>query len=250
MLISLFFGGLLWAAGAEDLPRGEVKRGDETDISATLKRIETALREIESELDRIREDQSRLRREVAEAVRRTGEPVRAAEGVRAGREEPKAEAPRERRPEGDLPRERRGEGDLPRERRPEPDPPRERRGEGDLPRERRPEGEGAKFREGAEVPIGARGFRGELSGTVLSVLERGFILKVEKVEKVWEENKADRPEALVGARVVAVIGQASRLADRQMQTVRDLKAGDRVTVEVFHFGGDAMTIVENLKKLE
>ncbi len=100
------------------------------------------------------------------------------------------------------------------------------------------------------LPEGMIGFRGVLVGRILRKYDRGFVLKVEKVTKVWENNKADRPEAALGKDVIITIREDEELSGRFLRTLRSLKTGERVLVEAFHFEGNRLTVVEQLKKVE
>ena len=100
------------------------------------------------------------------------------------------------------------------------------------------------------LPEGMIGFRGVLVGRILRKLDRGFVLNVEKVTKVWESNRADRPEAALGKDVIVTIRADEELGGRFLRTLRTLKIGERVLVEAFHFEGNRLTVVEQLKKVE
>jgi len=105
---------------------------------------------------------------------------------------------------------------------------------------------------GAEHPLpdGIEGFRGILRGTVVSTGKNGFILKVEKIVRVWKHSKAQKPEAVIGKEVEVDLWAESRLADQHRKTLATLEPGDKVDAEVFHFGGDHLSVVEELKKVE
>jgi hypothetical protein len=100
------------------------------------------------------------------------------------------------------------------------------------------------------LPEGMIGFRGVLVGRVLRKLDRGFVLKVEKVTKVWENNRAGRPEAAVGKDLIITIRADEEFGGRFLRTLRTLKIGERVLVEAFHFEGNRLTVVEQLQKVE
>jgi hypothetical protein len=100
------------------------------------------------------------------------------------------------------------------------------------------------------LPDGMIGFRGVLVGRIIRKLDRGFILKVERVDKVWESNRADRPEAAVGKELIINIREDEELGGRFLDTLRSLETGVRVLVEAFHFEGNRLTVVEQLKKIE
>ncbi|MHC4244342.1 MAG: hypothetical protein ACYS3N_12785 [Planctomycetota bacterium] len=105
-------------------------------------------------------------------------------------------------------------------------------------------------RKEADLPEGLIGFRGVLVGRVLRKLDRGFVLKVERVINVWENNRADRPEAAVGKDLIITIRADEELGGRFLRTLRTLKIGERVLVEAFHFDDNRLTIVEQLQKVE
>lgn len=100
------------------------------------------------------------------------------------------------------------------------------------------------------LPEGMIGFRGVLVGRILRKLDRGFVLKVERVDKIWESNKADRPEAAVGRELIINIREGEEISGRFLDTLRALETGQRVLVEAFHFEGNRLTVVEQLKKIE
>ena len=94
------------------------------------------------------------------------------------------------------------------------------------------------------------GFRGVLVGRILRKLDRGFVLKVERVAKVWDDNRADNPEAAVDRELTITIRAEEELGRRFLRTLRALKVGERVLVEAFHFEGDHLTVVEQLRRFE
>ncbi len=100
------------------------------------------------------------------------------------------------------------------------------------------------------LPDGMVGFRGVLVGRVLRKLDRGFVLKVKKVAKVWENNRADRPEAAVGKELIITIRADEELGERFLHTLRTFEIGERVLVEAFHFEGNRLTVVEQLQRAD
>lgn len=67
---------------------------------------------------------------------------------------------------------------------------------------------------------------------------------------MWEQNRADNPQSAVGKTLAIVLPREGRLLQQQRRTFRELKVGDRVVVEPFHFKGNALTVVEELRKAE
>jgi len=102
----------------------------------------------------------------------------------------------------------------------------------------------------AGLQEGLDGFRGMLRGTVAAKGDRSFVLKVEKVLRVWKQNKARHPGAAVGQKLKLVIGAEGRMAERHMAIFKKLKVGDRVVVEAFHTEGNVLKVVEELRKAD
>ena len=100
------------------------------------------------------------------------------------------------------------------------------------------------------VPAGIRGFQGMVSGTLVSKGETAFVLKVDKILRVWKRSKASNPQCIVGIDVKMHLTKRSRLYERHLRALRELKPGDRVVCEPFHFEGDSLAIVEELRKAE
>ena len=108
---------------------------------------------------------------------------------------------------------------------------------------RRPRGDGT-------LPDGIKGFRGMMVGKVLEKGEWGLVLHVEKIARVWKENKASNPESIVGRKVRIVVNQRSRLRERFLKAFKELRAGDRAEVEAFHFEAGQLTAVEHILKVD
>jgi len=104
--------------------------------------------------------------------------------------------------------------------------------------------------EPSTLPEGIRGFRGMLVGSLVEKGEEAFVLKVEKITRTWKENKATNPECIVGERIEVRLSTRFRLYEQHKRTLAELKPGDRVEAEPFHFGGNTLTLVEVLRKVE
>jgi len=103
-------------------------------------------------------------------------------------------------------------------------------------------GEEAKL---PRLPDEASRFAGMIQGEVLAKLDGRLVLAVDKVTRVWKTNRAEKPEALVGQKVlVGVRTEEGRPAGRIARFVDILKPGDRVTLDVAHRRGEALTILE------
>ena len=82
------------------------------------------------------------------------------------------------------------------------------------------------------------------------MMDRGFVLKVERVANVWEANRADRPEAAVGRELMITVRADEEGGNRFLRTLRTMNVGERVLVEAFHFEGNRLTVVEQLQKAD
>ncbi len=205
-----------------------------------LERMEAELRELRAHIERMQEELQELRAEnerLKWQLRERGGPEREREReVRIRREVEERREDRERE-EREVRRER-GE-----------------RREADQRREGREQEEREVRRIRVErreigLPDGMVGFRGVLVGRIMRKLDRGFVLKIERVVKVWEDNRADNPEAAIGKELIITIRADEELGERFLHTLRTFEIGERVLVEAFHFEGNRLTVVEQLRKAE
>jgi len=100
------------------------------------------------------------------------------------------------------------------------------------------------------LPDSLAGFQGVLTGKVLRKMDRGFVLKLERVTQVWEKNKADNPQAALGQHLIILIRSEQGQGAQFLRTLRALRVGQDVLVEAFHLGGEHLTVVEQLQALE
>ncbi|MFZ2149245.1 MAG: hypothetical protein WAV28_18695 [Sedimentisphaerales bacterium] len=234
-------------------------------LGAHLERMEAELRELRAHIERMEEELQELRAEnerLKWQLRERAGPERGREReVRIRREVEERREGREREERG-VRRERgeRREAEIRREGR--------EREEREVRREREETREAERRREGREeerevrrerveqkeaapsLPDGMVGFRGVLIGRILRKLDRGFVLKVERVDKVWEDNRADKPEAAIGKELIITIRADKERGERFLQTLQALEIGEPVLVEAFHFEGNRLTVVEQLQKVE
>jgi hypothetical protein len=98
------------------------------------------------------------------------------------------------------------------------------------------DGDSPRERDEADFP--ARGFMGALVGRLVEKdVEKGtLVLQVNAVPRVWKNNKARNPKALIG-REVEIDGIASRLLDVLLTT----KKGETLEVAARHDGGTRLT---------
>jgi len=97
------------------------------------------------------------------------------------------------------------------------------------------------------VPDGVRGFQGMVAGTIVKKGEREFILKVEKLLRVWKGNKAAKPEEIVGHEIRVTLKEKQ---EHLLKALAELKEGDRIECEPFHLAGNSFVAVETLRKAE
>jgi ferric-dicitrate binding protein FerR (iron transport regulator) len=111
-------------------------------------------------------------------------------------------------------------------------------------------GEAFAGEEGGETggPAALRGFRGILVGRVLAKSQRTLAITVKEVKRQWKQSRAERPEAAVGRALIVHVRKPTRLLERHLDTLRGLRAGDWVEVEVFEQEG-ALEVVELLRKI-
>ena len=120
----------------------------------------------------------------------------------------------------------------------------EREGEGDRKPEARKEAASYASREDVE------GFRGILEGTLIGKGQDSFVLRVDKVAKVWQSSTAKKPEGLVGKTVVISLAQGEAPDERLTSALAELKIGDRVTAAAAHRDGNRLAIADLLRKAE
>jgi regulator of replication initiation timing len=100
------------------------------------------------------------------------------------------------------------------------------------------------------LPDSLAGFQGVLTGIVARKVDRGFVLKLKSVKQVWEQNKAENPEAALGKTLVVLIRPDQEQDSEFIRTLRTLRPGQGVLVEAFHLGGEHLTVVEQLQALD
>jgi len=203
-------------------------------LGAHLERMEAELREHREHIERMQEELQELRAE--------NERLRGQLRERAGPEREREVEVRIRR---EAEEQREGREREERERQRERDERRESRGQEEREVQRR----SVEQRE-IGLPDGMVGFRGVLIGRILRKLDQGFVLKVERVDKVWEDNRADNPEAAIGKELIITIRADEERGERFLHTLRTLEIDERVLVEAFHFEGERLTVVEQLQKAE
>ncbi|UCG59597.1 MAG: hypothetical protein JSU70_08780 [Phycisphaerales bacterium] len=179
-------------------------------LADEFRRLAERVRQMEGEMRRLREENERLRRSLRE---------------RGSREEGRERRETEQRTEG---RERRGPMEM------------------EIP-VMLDRGERRQVRP--PLPDAMAGFRGVLLGRIQRKLDRGFVLKVENVGEVWADNDANNPEAAVGKELMITI-RADPGGERFARTLRGLEIGRKVLVEAFHFGGNQLTVVEQLRAVD
>jgi len=103
---------------------------------------------------------------------------------------------------------------------------------------------------GAALPKGARGFNGMLRGKVVSTEANTVVIKVEKVTRVWESNRAVNAEGLNGREVRLVVSAEGERGERLLRVLRGLKPGDRVIAGAMHTEGNHLALAEELRKVD
>ena len=100
------------------------------------------------------------------------------------------------------------------------------------------------------VPEGLRGFRGIIRGPVLNNTEGSLILRIDRIQKVWQGSKAKDPGALKTAIGKLVrLGMRAKAHARVREAFAAIKMGDHIEAGVMHTEDGRLTIVELLRKL-
>ncbi len=101
-----------------------------------------------------------------------------------------------------------------------------------------------------KLPDGMKGFCGVLQGKVLGRSKYGFVLKVQKVVRVWEDNEARSPRSAVGKKLLINAqwekgpGGKWRPVAAHMKFIRSLKTGGLIKIEVINDEGERLHILE------
>jgi hypothetical protein len=103
------------------------------------------------------------------------------------------------------------------------------------------EGDKAVKAKKLPLPDAAAGFAGMIQGKVAQTFDGGLVLKVTKVVKEWEHNKAKDSQSLVEK---AVFVKAGGREGNVARFVKMLKVGEDVTLDVAHKGGEVLTVLE------
>lgn len=208
---------------------GEAREG----LAGRIERLVMQFRELagqvarmEREIRELRAENERLRRMLGERGER--EPRREMEGPMERREHGERETERLRRERGGNEVLGEGQRDI-------LDVIRERGGGRGRDREPLP-----------RLPDSLAGFKGILRGQIVRKMDRGFVLSLTNVNRVWEENKAENPRAAVGKTMVVMIRPEAGGGEQFMRTLRALRVGQNVSVEAFHLEGEHLTVVEQL----
>jgi len=102
-----------------------------------------------------------------------------------------------------------------------------------------------KKKERVKLPAAAKGFAGMIQGEVIAVKKGRVTLKVEKVVKVWEPNKAKDPKSLVGVEVRVICRKEDeKPSERQLKFLSTLKPGDKPMLDVANKKGGILTLLE------
>ncbi len=102
------------------------------------------------------------------------------------------------------------------------------------------------------IPVGLRGFKGILFGKIAEKNDQQgtFVLSVQKVGRVWQQNKAQNAEEAVGKALPVELHRESRLLGQHQEVLRKLQDGDVVEVELFHVKDNILSVMELLRKVQ
>jgi len=104
----------------------------------------------------------------------------------------------------------------------------------------------------AQIPGGAKGFAGMITGKVVSKGEDQVLVEVSKIDRTWKHSKAENAESLVGKLVtIKIVPQTYAKKKGYLAHVRKffglLKAGDSNSFDVKHAEGDNLIFLELTK---
>lgn len=101
-----------------------------------------------------------------------------------------------------------------------------------------------------EIPSSFDGFVGSVQGRVISVHQDAFVMGVDTIIQLREDNKAPRPgvginhEFAVHPRIVTdQYGRRHPVAEHQV-FIDTLSPGDRITIRVRHVAGNQLRLLE------
>jgi hypothetical protein len=221
---------------SEDQPRREVRVIERREATRTRARegqsgdgIATQIEQIAKQFREIVAQASQMEREMR-ALRAENEGLRRIIG------ELRSRGQDSQRREGDRPQADRRRGEREPQARTNAEPRMRRVREGERDREPRP-----------ALPDSLAGFQGVLTGEIVRKMDRGFMLRAHRVNQVWKNNKAENPDAAIGKVLLVVIRAEQEGGERFMRTLRELRVGQKVQVEAFHFEGEHLTVVEQLR---
>ena len=102
-----------------------------------------------------------------------------------------------------------------------------------------------KKKKKVSLPAAAKGLAGMIQGEVIAVKKGKVTLKVEKVVKVWEPNKAKDPESLIGVEVRVVCRKEDdKPSERHLKFFNTLKPGDKPMLDVANKKGGTLMLLE------
>ncbi|MFH1227784.1 MAG: T9SS type A sorting domain-containing protein [Planctomycetota bacterium] len=103
--------------------------------------------------------------------------------------------------------------------------------------------------EKVSFPDGLKGFCGVLAGTVVSVQENGFIIKVQSIPNVWKNNKATDSESAVGKELlVNAKFEKGRPVEAHLKFINSLEPGEEIKIEAVNDEGTRLHILELSKE--
>ncbi len=101
-----------------------------------------------------------------------------------------------------------------------------------------------------KLPKGMMGFRGMFAGKLVSKDEgKGtFVVKVTRILRTWEQNKAKDPKSAVGKSLKVELNPKSDRFEQFRAVLKELKVGDQVEVEAFPNEEGRLIVIEAFKK--
>ena len=101
-----------------------------------------------------------------------------------------------------------------------------------------------------KIPDGMKGFSGMVRGKVVAKVDKGFVLKIEKILKLWDGNKAKNPKSAIGKKFLVgprwVKGDNGKWHPYELHVlfIRKLEVGQNIVIEIVHQEGHKFNMLE------
>ena len=98
---------------------------------------------------------------------------------------------------------------------------------------------GVEAAPSGSMPEAMSGFSGTVEGTVATVKDQSFVLKLSKVVNTWRGNKAENPKRAVGKELTIAAKHKVHAS-----FISTLKVGEKLKIEIINKEGKRLLILE------